>query len=230
MRGKQEPHYYQIRASVFWVLIGILVSFIGAAYFKTDLYEWWIRSGGREEVIFEGMKSNLECKEECFLCGYSSQSLKERYEESDGVGIISLNDWYVFEFELKSCDTDGAENCGLSTTFGNTDQLHYCSKSILARGMASIEITLPDDYSLNPQVIQTNLCQECLDKIGKSLDYSKWKNEKKETVPLCLVDLKTLEIYSLQDWHRGCMIRDYWVEIEPDKEMVGVKLFNIKTV
>lgn len=227
---KQEPRYYQIRASVFWVLIGVLVSFIGAAYFKTDLYEWWIQSRGREEIIFEGMESNLESKEDCFLCGHSSQSLKERYEESDGVAIISLNDWYVFEFELKSRDIDGAENSGLSTTFGNTDQLHYCSKSILSRGMASIEITLPDDYSLNPQMIQTNLCQACLDKIGKSLDYSKWKNEKKETVPLCLVDLKTLEIYSLQDWHRGCMIRDYWVEIEPDKEKIGVKLFNIKTV
>lgn len=227
---KQEPHYYQIRASVFWMLIGVMVSFIGAAYFKNDLYEWWLRSGGREEVLFEGMESNLESKEECFLCGNNSQSLGERYKESDGVGIISLNDWYVFEIELKNYGGDGiedTENRGLSTTFGNTGQLIYCTKSIPARGMASIEITFPDDYSLNSQMIQNNLCQECLDKVGSSLGYSKWKNEEKETVPLCLIDLTTLEIYSLQDWHRGCMIRDYWVEIEPDKESMVVKLFSL---
>lgn len=42
--------------------------------------------------------------------------------------------------------------------------------------------------------------------------------KKKEAVPLCLVDFKTLEIYSLQDWQRGCLIRDYWVKIENDED------------
>ena len=134
------------------------------------------------------------------------------------------------ELELKGCSRNGTAdtvNSGLSTTFGNNGQLTYCSKSIPTRGMASIEISLPDDYGLDPQVMQNNLCQECLSKIAESLRYSKWKNEKKETVPLCLIDLKTLEIYSLQDWHKGCMIRDYWIEIESDKEEVEVKLFTL---
>lgn len=227
---KREPYYYQIRRSVFWVLIGVLVSLIGAAYFKADLYEWWICSRGRETVSFAGMESKLESKEECFLCGDNSQSLGVQYKEFDGVGVISLNDWDVFEIQLKDCGKDRVEDVmhrGLSTTFGNTGELTYCLKNTPAKGMASIEIILPDDYSLNPKVIQNNLCQECLDKIGESLGYSKWKNEKKETVPLCLVDFRTLEIYSLQDWHRGCLIGNYWAEIESGKDKIGVKVFSL---
>lgn len=227
---KREPHYYRIRVWVFWGVIGVFVSLIGAAYFKEDLHDWWICSRGREVVTFDEMESELENKGECFLCGYSSQSLREQYETSDGVGVISLNDWYVLEFQGKGyggADSEDTRDRGLSTTFGNTGEITYCSKGNPARGMASIEITLPDDYSLDSTIIQNNLCQECLDKIGESLRYDKWKNEKKEAVPLCMVDLKTLEIYSLQDWHRGCTIRDYWIEIEPEKGKMGIKLFSV---
>lgn len=227
---KKETRYYQIRRSVFWGLTGILICLIGAAYFRTDLYEWWISSRGRESVSFEGMESRLESKEECLLCGRSGHPWGDQYGESSGIGVISLNDWYILELQARSYGKSGLEDApskGLSTTFGNTGELSYCSKSTPARGMASMEITLPDNYSLNPQNIQDNLCQDCLDKVAESLRYSKWKNEKKEAVPLCLADLETLEIYSLQDWHRGCLIRDYWIEIEQNREKVEIKLFSV---
>lgn len=230
---KREPNYYQIRKCVFWWMIGVFISLIGVVYFKEDLRDWWICSRGKEIVTFEGMESELENKEDCFLCGHSSQSLKERFGTFDGVGVISLNDWYVLEFPWKGFGREDPEDTGdwnLSTTFGNTGEIIYCSKCNSIRGMASIDITLPGDYGLNPTIIQNNLCQECLDRIGKSLQYNKWKNEKKEVVPLCLVDLKTLEIYSLQDWHRGCAIRDYWIEIEPEKGKMRIELFSLPTV
>ena len=45
--------------------------------------------------------------------------------------------------------------------------------------MASIDVTLQEDYRLDVEFIQNNLCQECLDKVVESLEYTKWKNEKK---------------------------------------------------
>lgn len=96
-----------------------------------------------------------------------------------------------------------------------------------ARGMASMDITLPENYKLHTDTIQHYLCQKCLDKITESLGYSKWRYEKKEAIPLCLVDFKTLEIYSLQDWHRGCTIRDYWVEMEPEGNEIEIKAFYL---
>lgn len=225
-----KSDFYEIKPGMFWGMIGALVCLIGAAYFKEDLYNMWLHSGGREEVSFVEMESALENKEECYLCGNSSQSIREQYGEIDMIGVISLNDWYVLEVQLNDCDRDGTEveaSSGISTTFGDTGELTYLLKEIRTKGMASLEITLPDDYRLNTEMIQNHLCQECLDKVKASLKYSKWKNERKEAVPLCLVDLETLEIYSLEDWHRGCMIRDYWVEIEPDKEKIEIKVFSL---
>ena len=47
----------------------------------------------------------------------------------------------------------------------------------------------------------------------ETLDFRKWRYEEKEAIPLCLVDFHTLEVYSLQDWHKVCLIRDYWVDV-----------------
>lgn len=61
----------------------------------------------------------------------------------------------------------------------------------------------------------------------ESLEFCKWKYEKKEAVPLCLVDFETLEIYSLQDWHQRCRIQHYWVEIESDGNEITVEAYSI---
>ena len=76
-------------------------------------------------------------------------------------------------------------------------------------------------------MLQRHLCQACLGKVTDSLEISKWKSEKKQAIPLCLVDFKTLEIYSLQDWHVGCSIRDYWVDMEYSREKMEVKVFYL---
>jgi len=72
-----------------------------------------------------------------------------------------------------------------------------------------------------------HLCQECLDKITKSLRYSKWEYEEKEVIPLCIVDFQTLEIYSLQDYHVGCMVRDYWINMEYEENEIRVEAFYV---
>lgn len=49
--------------------------------------------------------------------------------------------------------------------------------------------------------------------------------EKKEPIPLCLVDFKTLDIYSLQDHYRSIFIRDYYVEMDFKDTSVETKAF-----
>lgn len=189
MESKGAAHYYHIRISVFWGIIGVFVALIAIVYFKEAIYDRWLRSGGREEISFAETESKLENTEECFLCGNSNQSLMGYYRKFDTIGVISLNDWYVFDFHLKNYDEEGKEivedNCGTSMTSGNTGEICYMSHGSPSRGMASIDITLPDDYKLDTEMIQNNLCQSCLDKVTDSLNYSKWKNEKKEAIPLC---------------------------------------------
>ena len=92
--------------------------------------------------------------------------------------------------------------------------------------MASIEVTLPEKYSVDMEFLRENLCQEYLDKVLESMEISKWKREKKEPIPLCLVDFKTLEIYSLQDWHVGQTIRDYWVKMDYENRKIMISVFT----
>lgn len=116
---------------------------------------------------------------------------------------------------------------GTSSTFGNTGGIIYFSESNFHGEMASIEVTLPDDYAPKMETLEEYLCQPCLDKVLESLEFRKWKHEKKEALPLCLIDFETLEIYSLQDWHQGYRIRDYWVEIELDDDEIQVDVYHI---
>lgn len=228
---KREVHYYRIRRSAFWGIVAVFVLLMGSVYFKDEIYDRWLRSGGREEISFVETESSLKNAEGCFLCGNNNQSLMDYYRKFDTIGVISLNDWYILDFRLKDYDENGEEviqeESGTSMTSGNTGEICYMSHGSPSRGMASIDITLPDDYRLDIEFIQNNLCQGCLDKVTESLHYSKWKNEKKEVIPLCLVDFKTSEIYSLQDWYRGCSMRDYWVEIEPDENRIEVSAFYL---
>lgn len=227
---KREKKYYRISRGLFWLMVGGVVLLALGVYFKEELYEKWMRSGGLEDVTYEGIQSTLEDQGACYLCGSSDYSLVDYYRKFDTIGVISLNDWYVLDFRLKCQDENGNEvngEEGTSSSFGNTGEVIYSTESNFQGTMASITVTLPDGYKLKPEMIQEHLCQKCLDKVLESLEFRKWKYEQKEAVPLCLVDFNTLEVYSLQDWHRGCLIRDYWVEIEPDGNEITVDAYAI---
>ena len=229
MWKKKKKKYYRIRAELLWLLVGGMILLLLGAYFKVELFEKWLKSGGLQDVSYEG-KSRLEDTGACYLCGSSDYSLVDYYRKFDTIGLISLNDWYVLKFRLMCRDENGNEmniEDVTSSMFGNTGEIIYSSESNFYGTMASIEVTMQEGYKLKMETLEEHLCQTCLDKVLESLEFRKWKHEKKEAVPLCLVDFKTLEMYSLQDWHRGCRIRDYWVEIEPEGNELTVEAYAI---
>ncbi len=166
MKQTGVSQYYRIRKSVFWGLIGGVL-LIGVAYFKDDLHEKWLESRGREDISFTEIESKLKDEKECYLCGDSGRSLMGYYRKFDTVGVISLNDWHVLDLKLKSYDEEGneiKESSGSSTTYENTKEISYISRGSPSRGMASMDIKLPEDYKLDTDTIQENLCQKCLGK------------------------------------------------------------------
>lgn len=230
MCGK-EKQYYKIRKRHLWIAVGTMLAIIVITYFRQDLYKIWQHKQGREDVTYEGIKSELKNNRECYLCGNSDRSLMGYYRKFDTIGLISLNDWYVVDFGLQEHDEQGntvkSDSLHTSIQITNTGEVSIMRSSSPGRGMASIDVSMSENYRPDIKMLQRHLCQACLGKVTDSLEISKWKSEKKQAIPLCLVDFKTLEIYSLQDWHVGCSIRDYWVDMEYSGEKVEVKVFYL---
>lgn len=236
-KKRKEPRYYLIRAEVIWgIALFVVVLLIMIFGGNTWIGNRRDKAAKQEdipkmiEVTFDGMESELQDVGQCYLCGNSNKSLMGYYRKFDTIGLISLNDWYVLDFPLKNYDGEGNELVGEDTnnmTSGNTGEIMYSCDGTVSRGMAAIKVTLPEDYKLNADILTQNLCQVCLDKVTASLKYWKKENEKKEAIPLCLVDFDTLEIYSLQGTYPAYFVRDYWIEMELDGNDMEVEAFYL---
>lgn len=236
-REKEEQKYYKIRTEVVWGLalvfgLLIIILVLGKYRLKSQESEEIRLEEYRERIAveYDDLNSELQNVEECFLCGKNRKSLMGYYRKFDTVGLISLNDWYVLDFQVKTYDDKGIEvedSNSNSVRYGNTGEVSYSVHGMPSRGMAEIDVTLPEVYKVDIDNLQKNLCQECLDRVADSLEYWKWKDEEKEAVPLCLVDFATLEIYSLQDHYRSYFIRDYFVEMDFEESNIKVEVFYL---
>lgn len=237
MRSKKKrSKYYSIRVEILWggvFLIGILFTVVFREIYKEKFYnglELKHEQSERIEITFDHLESDLDDITQCYLCGNSNESLMSYYRKFDTVGLISLNDWYVLDFHLKAYDENGIEikeNFPNQFTWGKAKEFSYSSDGIISRGMAWIEVTLPEKYKLNTKFLENHLCPECLKKVAGSLEYWKNENEDKEAVPLSLIDFDTLEVYSLQDYYRSYFIRDYYVEIDFNQNEVEIAVFYL---
>ncbi len=236
-REKEEQKYYKIRTEVVWGLalvfgLLIIILVLGKYRLKSQESEEIRLEEYRERIAveYDDLNSELQNVEECFLCGKNRKSLMGYYRKFDTVGLISLNDWYVLDFQVKTYDDKGIEvedSNSNSVRYGNTGEVSYSVHGMPSRGMAEIDVTLPEVYKVDIDNLQKNLCQECLDRVADSLEYWKWKDEEKDAVPLCLVDFATLEIYSLQDHYRSYFIRDYFVEMDFEESDIKVEVFYL---
>ena len=92
------------------------------------------------------------------------------YTNFDTIGLISLNDWYVIDFPLKNYDENGNEiESAASTSFlsGNTGEIAYSSDGTPSRGMASIDVTLPENYEVDTNVLEKLFTEACTKILAK---------------------------------------------------------------
>ena len=229
----REKIYYLIRAEWFWGIVFLLVALSAFVLYGTLRYiqqmnpdEWPEERQIRMEVTYDEWRSQLTDVSQCLLCGDSSRI---RHQSGfDAIGVISLNDWSVIDFQLRKYDTEGNEvtdERASGILYGNTEALSWLSSGDPSRGMAKISMTLPENARVDKDRICRSLCQSCLDKVTSSLSIWKSEKEEKEALPLCLVDFQDLELYPIQDWYRGYFIRDYWIELDFEQTSISVKVY-----
>ena len=104
----REKRYYKIRADIFWMLVICVVALVVAKNYgkirlpkkennETDTVKNWQQT---EETTL-ALLSKLEDNKQCYLCGNSDYSMMDYYRRFDTIGLISLNDWHVLDFQLK---------------------------------------------------------------------------------------------------------------------------------
>ena len=117
---------------------------------------------------------------------------------------------------------------GTRECMGSTKEYEYKTSSVPSRGIAELTITLTEESELDVTSIQKRLCQKCLDKVLESLECDKWKNGKKEVLPMCLVDFQTLEIYSLQEISHKTYINDFYVKSQNKDDELYVEVVTTR--
>lgn len=233
-----DDKYIKIRKDILWKVIIVLIIILLAALL---IFQICNRANKNEDtnytpaeytdVIYDDLVSRLSDNSGCFICGNHEQSLMPYYKKFDTVGIISLNDLYVIDLGLKSYDEVGneiTENGSTSIRSTSLDNVTFSINSTPSRGMASAKITLTDNYSLDTKNLEDSLCSDCLIKVADVLSHSYRKEEvNKETIPLCVIDFETLEVYSMQDYHRGYFVRDYWVELDFTDDEIEIDAYYL---
>lgn len=220
-----DDKYIKIRKDILWKVCAVLIIVILAGFLVFQICNRIDKSKSSEytpveyvDVTYEHLTSGLSDSSTCFICGNHAMSLMPYYRKFDTIGIISLTEWYVIDLGLKEYDEVGKEmpdQNGTSMRNTNLETIKFSINSTPSRGMASVEITPADGCHLSTKELEQNLCIDCLPKVTEVLEHSYRKDgEKKETIPLILIDFETLDVYSMQDYYRGYFVRDYWVELD----------------
>lgn len=180
-----------------------------------------------EQKIPEPTKSDLKDEKKCYLCGDDNRSLMSLFRQYDDLGLISVNDWYVLDLGIRNHDDVGnltgpQGHMRSAITSTGKDGCLFNIQQNSDRGIVKVET----EYDRNPvfdvENVQSHLCQKCLDKVLEVMKVYGEENEPAEPIPLCLVDFQTLELYPVQDQNRSYYIRDYYVELENEKDVLKV--------
>lgn len=162
----------------------------------------------------------------CQLCGKQDNSMMNYYSKFNTLGIIILNDWNVLELATSVYDENGLKidnHPGTRTSLGTTEEYRYETSSMPSKGIAEINLTFSEEVKPNVASLQKRLCQECLDGILDTLEFDKWKREKKEAMPLCLIDFQTMKLYSLQPLTQKIYIDNYYIKSHINENTLQVE-------
>lgn len=233
-----DDKYIKIRKDILWKGIVVLVIILLAGLLVFQIHNRLEEKKENEyapveyvDITYDHLTSKLSDSSQCFICGNHEMSLMPYYRKFDTIGVISLTEWYVIDLGLKEYDEVGKEMPSQgSTSMRNTnlDTVKFSTTSTSSRGMASAKIAPKDGSTLNTKELEENLCADCLSKVAKALEHSYKKGEeKKETIPLCLIDFETLELHSMQGLYTGYFVRDYWVEFNFTDEYIELDAYYL---
>ena len=211
------------------MIIGSLMFLVGLAIglclpvMRASTLQIDSRESKQCQVIQEAVKSTLDNKEECCLCGSNSRSLMGMYRGKDDLGIISLNNWYVLDMGVGK-DADGivdGQNSSRITATGEDGCIFHVDQNH-ARRISEVRIEFGEGNYFDVDKVRGYLCQTCLDKLLDVIDVN---GDSEGPVGLCMIDFQTQKLYSLQDQHLAYYIRDYYVKIESVEEKVVTAVY-----
>lgn len=186
--------------------IGLCVPAMRASNLQMDS-----RESEQCQVAQDVVKSTLDNKEECCLCGSNSRSLMGMYRGKDDLGIISLNNWYVLDMGVgKDADeTISGQNSSRITATGEDGCIFRVDQNH-ARRISEVRIEYGEENYFDVDKVRGYLCQTCLDKLLDGID---GYGDSECPIGLCMIDFQTQELYSLQEQYVTYYIRDYYVRL-----------------
>ena len=198
--------------------IGLCVPAMRASNLQMDS-----RESEQCQVAQDVVKSTLDNKEECCLCGSNSRSLMGMYRGKDDLGIISLNNWYVLNIGVgkDEDETMSGQNSSRITVTGEGGCIFHVDLNH-ARRISEVRIEYGEGNYFDVDKVRGYLCQVCLDKLLDVIDVN---GDSECSVGLCMIDFQTQELYSLQEQYVTYYIRDYYVKIESGEEKIVTAVY-----
>ena len=161
-------------------------------------------------------------QEECFICGSGSDF---SYWGEDNVAILNLNTFGMHRIEINRYDEQGqliTESAGVMIRDGMHDNDTYVnSVTFPDEGYSQVEITNLV-YELDRDLVQSKLCQTCLDSINDL-----WFGDL-PPAEIAVVSLKEREIHGLVDTCPWFSVGEYGVDCEYEEDGdIDILIHNI---
>lgn len=202
--------------------------------FLVSLFICCLLYGCRIEVNLlldnSGNENDKDVSNDCALCGSRRDSLMGYYRRFDSIGIICINSWGISDSQARCYDEDTGreklEQPHSSTMFHSygEGECAFMIRGMYERGIAEIDVNYGEKSVIDWERLSGRLCSGCLEKF-KSLKDSETDFTEDQYKDVCLVDFKTAEVYSLEDWHTRYMIRDYYVMIDHGEGSDHITIF-----
>lgn len=177
-----------------------------------------------------GGEESAAVPNDCALCGKRSDSLMGYYRRFDSIGVICLNKWGISDSQVRRYDENSGkeqfEQSGSSTIFNSygEGECTFFIRGMYERGISEIDINYGEKSVIDWELLSERLCSGCLEKF-KNMDGNEADLAEGQFKDVCLVDFKTGEVYSLEDWHTRYVIRDYYVMIDHEDDGCHITVF-----
>lgn len=162
----------------------------------------------------ERLHKKLSCflpikKTECMLCGDGKDSLKTIYGKSQGIGLLSLNDWRVVRIQTEP--GEGLENGGTSYIWDKEGAYSVQINQIAGRGISLMRYMSEKTNTLDEDGLSKRLCSVCLEKVREAVHiYGTHKGRREKAI--CLIEFPSMELHGIQQSFQYYLLGDYYVQ------------------